>query len=187
MERSGTISKRMRGVRYVLASAVAAGAAVVLLAGGVPEASAATYSTAGHASHTVNCQGHAFHVYHYGTVNLEGVGAAYPIPLGTVHFSADVCADGNSVRITSNGGQPQCWTDPGRSDTAWEEWCGVTWTGNTMNLGANMRTAGFDSNLNTVETGSWLRDPISPTSVGDSSPRGGIYETYTPDVKFDMG
>lgn len=111
-----------------------------------------------------------WHVYHNGTVLYGGW-----LKLGTIHIVADVCANGQHVWLANGSSTPQCWVDNGYTGNAYVTWCGITWIGNWMQIGANMYT---HATVNTilpinVDSHDWIRVVIFPDSTNDPGPTGG--------------
>lgn len=159
-------------------------------------------------NHTVHAVSHqvqadCWHVYHNGRINFNTpvLGFQDPVWLGTVHIMADVCADGQHVWLQNNATSPTCWTDNGFIGTAQIKWCGITWIGNIMRIGANMYThavvnqtanAGVNIGVNAgvsasaqvnIDTHEWIREDIYPDMLVQAVPMGGTYEN---NMSFDM-
>lgn len=121
-------------------------------------------------THTAGQFVQCWHVYHNLTIKYGGWAS-----MGTVHIAADVCGNGDHVWLEYGGSTPQCWTDNGITGTAWVTWCGITWIGNWMQIGANMTThatAGAIVPIN-VDSHDWIRDIVFPDSQFDAGPTGG--------------
>jgi hypothetical protein len=97
-------------------------------------------------------------------IELSGVN------LGVLHMQAEVCANGTSAWITSNGGQPQCWTDDKITGTTQVWGCSVQPWGSGIQLSAEMKTVAMPAYVFPVnlETFDWLKFPIPASAAGET-------------------
>jgi hypothetical protein len=139
---------------------------------------AATSVSAGTATADAGTQ--CWKTYHNLTVAMNPVyagslgpvgGVLSGVNLGVLHMQADVCANGTSAWITSNGGQPQCWTDDKITGTTQVWGCSVQPWGNGIQVSAEMKTVAMPAYVIPVnlETFDWLNLYVSPGAASEPS------------------